>query len=468
MKRSAMTKKLTLLAMSSLLAIPVSSFAADPQISDDQFQGCLSNLRSAAIAAGVSAQAFAQYTANLDPDMTVIEKLNYQPEFSTPIWDYLSGLVDQERVDLGRQKMTQYADVLRRIEAQYGVEPAAVVAVWGVESNFGAISGKYSLVQALGTLSCYGRRQAYFRTELYAALRILQAGHIGEDRLRGSWAGAFGHTQFMPSTFERLAVDFDGDGRRDIVDSVPDALASTANFLKKSGWQTGMPWGFEVKLPTNINTDAEGRRTKRSLATWQQRGLSRMDGSPLVQGNLSSASMAGLLAPAGAGGPVFLVFKNFDAFYSYNAAESYALAIAHLSDRLKGAGPFATPWPTDDPGTSRAERREIQRYLLAKGYDIGEADGLIGDKTRQAIQQEQARFGLPQTGRGGQRILQVLRQNTPQAGNSSTAVNSGTAVNSSAVNTPALVTAPVSERSENLIIQQTIRQVPANRQDEPF
>jgi lytic murein transglycosylase len=471
MKRSGITRKLSLrklslLALAGLLTAPVSSFAVDAQSSDGQFQGCLSNLRSNAMAAGVSGQAFDQYTANLAPDMTVIEKLNYQPEFSTPIWDYLSGLVDQERVNLGRQKMTQYADVLRRIEAQYGVEPAAVVAVWGVESNFGDISGKYSLVQALGTLSCYGRRQGYFRTELYAALRILQAGHISEDRLRGSWAGAFGHTQFMPSTFERLAVDFDGNGRRDIVDSVPDALASTANFLKKSGWQTGMPWGFEVRLPDGTNTSGEGRRSKRSLSSWQQRGLTRVDGSPLIQGNLSASSMAGLLVPADATGPVFLVFKNFDAFYSYNAAESYALAIAHLSDRLKGAGPFVTAWPTDDPGTSRAERREIQRYLLAKGYDIGEPDGLIGDKSRQAIRQEQARRGLPQTGRGGQRILQVLRQDAQQTG------QLGSTGSTSVVNKPApvpeLSTAPAIEQSENLTIQQTIRQAPQNMQGEPF
>lgn len=375
---------------------------------DADFQQCLSGLRSAANDAGVSTATFNRYTASLQPDMSVIDKLNYQPEFSTPIWDYLSGLVDQERVDLGKQKMAQYAKELQRVKAQYGVDPYAVVAVWGVESNFGDISGKYSLVQALGTLSCYGRRQGYFRTELYSALRILQSGDVSEDRLRGSWAGAFGHTQFMPSTFERLAVDFDGDGRRDVVDSVPDALASTANFLKKGGWQTGMPWGFEVKLPDGFDTSNESRRNKKPLSSWIARGVKRVDGSPLIQGNLSEASMAGLLQPAD-GGPAFLVFKNFDVIYGYNAAESYALAIAHLSDRLRGDGPIVTPWPTDDQGTSRVERREIQQYLLARGYDIGTPDGLIGDKTREAIKQEQTRLGLAPTGRGGQKILQALR-----------------------------------------------------------
>lgn len=466
MKYSGMNKKFSLFALAGLLAAPVSSFAVEAHSADGQFQGCLSNLRSDAIAAGVSAQAFDQYTTNLEPDMSVIDKLNYQPEFSTPIWDYLSGLVDQERVDLGKAKLQQHRDMLKRIATQYGVESAAVVAVWGVESNFGDISGKYSLVQALGTLSCYGRRQGYFRTELYATLRILQAGHIAENKLKGSWAGAFGHTQFMPSTFERLAVDFDGDGRRDIVDSVPDALASTANFLKKSGWQTGLPWGFEVKLPTGSSTDGEGRKSKRALSTWQARGLTRIDGSPLVQGNLSSSSMAGLLAPAGADGPVFLVFKNFDAFYSYNAAESYALAIAHLADRMQGGQPFVAAWPTDDAGTSRAERREIQRYLLARGYDIGEPDGLIGDKSRQAIRQEQARLGLPQTGRGGQKILQALRRDAGQPNTSTNGQNTS-------VNQPfnALVMPEASVGTTDngtLKIETTIRSAPKNMHGEPF
>lgn len=389
--------------------LPTTASAADAA-----FQSCLSGLRGAALSSGVSGDAYDQYTANLDPDMTVIEKLNYQPEFSTPIWDYLSGLVDQERVDLGKQKLAQYSKELQRVQAQYGVDPATVVAVWGVESNFGDISGKYPLVQALGTLSCYGRRQAYFRGEFYSALRILQAGHISEEKLKGSWAGAFGHTQFMPSTFERLAVDFDGDGRRDIVDSAPDALASTANFLKKGGWQTGLPWGFEVRLPDGFSDDGEGRRNKRALSTWQARGLTRIDGSPLVQGNLTVSSPAGLLTPAGVNGPAFLVFKNFDAIYGYNAAESYALAIAHLSDRLRGGTPFVASWPTDDAGTSRAERREIQQYLLARGYDIGAADGLIGDKSREAIKQEQIRLGLTPNGRGGQKILQALRVEAQQ------------------------------------------------------
>ena len=375
----------------------------------NHFQSCLANLRSQAIAKGVSGSSYDRYTQNLSPDYSVIERLNYQPEFSTPIWDYLSGLVDDERVQLGQQKLAQHREVLNRVAAAYGVPAETVVAVWGVESNFGAISGRYPLLQALGTLSCEGRRQSYFRGEFFTTMRLLQRGDVTESQLKGSWAGAFGHTQFMPSTYDELAVDFDGDGRRDLVSSIPDALASTANFLKRRGWQTGQPWGFEVKVPAGMSLSGEGRRNKKSLSSWVNRGLTRADGSALIQGNLSGSSQAGLMAPAGANGPVFLVFRNFDAIYSYNAAESYALAIAHLSDRLMGQSAFRTAWPTDDAGTSRAERREIQRFLLSRGYDIGEVDGLIGDKTRQAIRQEQTRLGLAATGRAGQQILRAFR-----------------------------------------------------------
>ncbi|HCA5041429.1 TPA: lytic murein transglycosylase [Acinetobacter baumannii] len=394
--------------ISSNATVPVTN--SDTYTPNNNFQSCLANLRSQAIAAGVSGSTYDRYTQNLTPDYSVIDKLNYQPEFSTPIWDYLSGLVDEERVALGKQKLAQHRDVLNRASQVYGVPAETIVAVWGVESNFGDISGKYPLLQALGTLSCEGRRQSYFRTEFFATMRILQRGDLTEDQLKGSWAGAFGHTQFMPSTYERLAVDFDGDGRRDLVSSTADALASTANFLNKAGWQTGMPWGFEVQIPAGMSIDGEGRRSKKPLSSWSARGVTRIDGSPLIQGPLSGSTPAGLMAPAGPSGPVFLVFKNFDAIYSYNAAESYGLAIAHLSDRLRGAGPFVSSWPTDDPGTSRAERREVQQFLINRGYDIGAVDGLIGDKTRVAIRQEQTRLGLNPTGRAGQQILRAFRQ----------------------------------------------------------
>ena len=238
---------------------------------------------------------------------------------------------------------------------------------------------------------------------MLATLRILQSGDIPAEALVGSWAGAFGQTQFMPTTYQRLAVDFDGDGRRDIVGSVPDALGSTANFLKKAGWISGQPWGVEVKLPANYSGPS-GRRNKQSLAQWKSLGI-----KPYSSINLPDTTQAGLLLPAGAQGPAFLVFRNFDAIYSYNAAESYALAIAHLSDRLRGGGVFKTAWPTDDPGTSRAERREIQQALAKRGYDIGEIDGLIGAKSREAISAFQKANGMTVNGRAGQQVLKALR-----------------------------------------------------------
>jgi lytic murein transglycosylase len=303
--------------------------------------------------------------------------------------------------------MEKWAAVLAQAEEKFGVDRFVIAAVWGVESDYGRIMGKRELVRSLATLSCSGRRQAFFRGELLATLRILQSGDIPAEALVGSWAGAFGQTQFMPSTYQRLAIDFDGDGRRDIVASVPDALGSTANYLKRAGWITGQPWGYEVRLPANYGGPS-GRRTKQSIAQWNELGIRQVDGSPLA-GN----GPAGLLLPSGAKGPAFIVLRNFDAIFAYNSAESYALAIAHLADRLRGGGPFSTAWPTDDPGIGRAQRREVQQRLLDRGFDVGTPDGIIGARTRTAIRAFQASAGLAQDGRAGLRVLQALRTSTP-------------------------------------------------------
>ncbi|MGE8638581.1 MAG: lytic murein transglycosylase [Achromobacter sp.] len=379
-------------------AVPTAQ-AAEP------FAACLSQLRGPALKAGVSGATFDAHTAGLAPDMAVIDLLDAQPEFKTPIWDYMAGLVDDERVADGQAGMARWQAELDRAASRYGVDPATIAAVWGVESNFGRTLGGRPLLTSLSTLSCFGRRQAYFRGEFFATLKIIQDEHIAPDRLVGSWAGAFGQTQFMPSTYLRLAVDFDGDGRRDLVDSVPDALASTANFLKRAGWNPALAWGYEVKLPASIDTAGAGRKNKRPMSSWARQGVTRADGQTLPAGDVP----AGLLLPAGRNGPAFLVTRNFDALYSYNAAESYALAIAHLSDRLRGGGPLAQAWPTDDPGLSRAERRELQRLLIAKGYDVGEPDGMIGARTRQALQAAQRELGLPADGRAGQKALKALK-----------------------------------------------------------
>lgn len=383
--------------------------AAAPARADEAFARCLASLQPAAQAAGVSAATWRAHTGGLAPDPTVIERLDFQPEFRVAIWDYLAALVDDERIADGRARLSEHGPTLAEIERRFGVDPATVVAVWGVESDYGRSRGRYPIVQALATLSCQGRRQPFFRGELFATLRIVQGGHLAPEQLLGSWAGAFGQTQFMPSTYERLAVDFDGDGRRDLVASIPDALASTANFLQRAGWRTGEPWGFEVRLPAGFDLSGEGRRVKRPLSTWTSRGVRRADGSPLARDGLGADTPAGLLAPAGANGPVFLVLRNFDAIYSYNAAESYGLAIAHLADRLRGGKPFAAAWPTDDPGLSRAQRRELQRLLVARGHDIGEVDGMLGERSRAAIRAEQQRLGQEPTGRAGQKLLAALR-----------------------------------------------------------
>ncbi len=403
--------RLALLAAAALLAPAVPAQDTLPVLDPGEFSRCLGELKGAPAFRNIAAATYAQHTDGLAADPSVLVLLDRQPEFTLPVWDYLAMLVDDERVADGRAAYGRWHDTLQEIEQQSGVAPRIVVGVWGVESNFGQNLGGRPLLQSLATLSCFGRRQAYFRGEFAAALRILQEGHIPADKLTGSWAGAFGQTQFMPSTFLRSAVDFDGDGRRDIVGSVPDALASTAKFLQNAGWRRGEPWGFEVRLPAGYDTSVASRKAKRPVAAWRADGLTLADGSPLPDRPAS----AGLLLPARrqGGGPAFLVGRNFDALYSYNASENYALAIAQLSNLVAApAGTpigFVQPWPTDDPGLSRAENRELQILLLARGHDIGSADGMIGARTREAIKAEQQKLGMKPDGRAGQKLLAALR-----------------------------------------------------------
>ena len=334
--------------------------------------------------------------------MKVLEFEKQQPEFKTPIWDYVDGLVDEERVEDGKAAMAKNAHALARAEETYGVSRYMLAAIWGVESNFGAEMGQRPLVQSLSTLACFGARPAYFRSELMAALKIIDRGDIPADKLAGSWAGAFGQTQFMPSSYLETR-GAGSDGQRDIVDSADDALASTANYFKKSGWRSGVPWGFEVKLPDRYSGPS-GRKAKQPMSAWAARGIARIDGRPLGEGE------AGLLLPAGPTGPAFLVTHNFDVVYSYNAAESYSLAACVLADRLAGGPGIVTPWPTDDPGLSRAGRRELQTLLARRGYDVGEPDGAIGAKTKAAIADFEQKQGMAVNGRASQKVLEALRR----------------------------------------------------------
>jgi len=401
---------LSLLSVAVGLSLASTAQAARPDapnLSNSEFQQCLDGLKNSSKFSGVNSYTFNNYRPN-QPDPSVIQSLNYQPEFQKDVWDYLSSLVDKERVEDGIRAKRQWGSTLRQIEARYGVKAEHVLGVWGVESNFGQTLGKKPLFESLATLSCFDRRQSYFQGEYTNALKIVQNGDIAPSDMTGSWAGAFGQTQFMPSTFLELAVDFDGDGRRDLVNSVPDALASTANFLDNRGYRTGEPWGYEVKLPNGFWA-ASNRKDKKSISHWRNQGLTLANGSPLPY-DLSSA---GLLLPAGIEGPAFLVGKNFDTFYSYNASENYALAIAHLSDLItredSSKTDFMTAWPTDDPGISRQQAKDIQQALLNAGYDIGGVDGIIGDNTRTAIQQYQSSRGIfPADGRAGQKFYRAI------------------------------------------------------------
>jgi lytic murein transglycosylase len=370
------------------------------------FDECVSRLEARAINQGIDQALVGRVVHGQSVDESVLAFLDAQPEFITSPWDYLAGLVDDERIRDGKERLTRNSAVLKKIYELYGVDPAVVVAVWGVESDYGRSMGKRSLAQSLVTLACGPRRQDYFAGELMALLKIMQSGDIQPPDYTGSWAGAFGQTQFMPSVYLAMAVDMDGDGRRDLVHSTADALASTAHYLQAHGWQKDVIWGVEVQLPADYN-GPEGRRAKAPLKTWMARGLRLRDGRALSDSKLRGHDVA-LILPAGAQGPAFLATSNFDAIFSYNASISYALAIAHLADRLRGGGAFVTPWPTEDLGLSRIQRRELQDLLTQRGYDVGASDGVIGAKTREAIAREQSRLGLTPDGHPGILILRAL------------------------------------------------------------
>ncbi|MCW2306534.1 lytic murein transglycosylase [Rhodobium gokarnense] len=367
------------------------------------FESCVAGLKRDAVRAGVSPSVASKALDGARYDEKAVRFSGKQPEHKTPIWDYMAFLVDEQRISDGKAMMRKYDRVLRAVQQRYGVDRHVVAAVWGIESNYGRDQGDFYIPHALASLTCVGgRRSSFFREQLIAALKLASQDHLRTDQLYGSWAGAFGQTQFIPTTYRRLAVDGDGDGRRDLINSVPDALASTANFLRKSGWRPGESFLWEVKLPNGYRGPS-GRKRTASIATWRKRGLTKVDGRPLGNGG-----NAGLLLPAGKRGPAFLVFRNFNAIYSYNLAESYALAISHLADRLAGYGPIQTPWPTRDGGLSRAERLELQKLLNRAGFNVGEPDGKVGQATRAGIERAEAHFGMEVTGRAGREIYRRL------------------------------------------------------------
>ncbi|AIL32699.1 hypothetical protein IX83_04695 [Basilea psittacipulmonis DSM 24701] len=349
---------------------------------------------------------YQKITASIEPDFSVLDKLNYQPEFKLPSWDYYSVLVDQERVNDGLVMMNQYKTVLDRIHQQYKVPPQVIVAIWGIESNYGKNIGQTPILNSLATLSCYGRRQNYFRTELTAALKIIASGDVRAEDLKGSWAGAFGNTQFMPSTYRRLAVDFDKDGKKDLVNSVPDALASTANFLIKSGWKPGLAWGLEVKLPQHFDTSQTAWNKRKTAKQWQDLGLKPYASRQSITQVFPEHTSLGLLLPDGPNGIALLVSQNFTAVYRYNASTNYALAILGLAQKLNLKTDFEKKWSRQ--GLSRKDRVQLQDHLKSLGYDIGSSDGILGSKSRHAIQALQQEWGMTADGVADKEFYQKL------------------------------------------------------------
>jgi len=369
------------------------------------FGNCLAGIAPLAERRGVSREAFEQLTAGLTPDLSIMDLLDAQPEFNKSPWDYLDILVSDERIARGRELLAQDGAVFAAVERAYGVDRHILAAIWGVESNYGTKGGDRSVLRSTATLACVGRRD-FFREEFLAALEIAARGDVKADRLIGSWAGAFGPTQFMPSTFKRFAVDFDHDGRRDVVDSVADVMASTANNLKTDGWVPGESWGYEVVLPAGFDYLLADRSKQMTVGQWQALGIKRIGDKPFPR----ASEKAFLLLPAGARGPAFLMLQNFRVIMKYNPAEAYALAIGHLADRLRGGGPFAQVWPREERALSMSERFEMQQLLAQRGYDIGEPDGLLGPRTRIAIRNFQAATGQIPDGFASMLVLDRLRQ----------------------------------------------------------
>jgi membrane-bound lytic murein transglycosylase B len=370
------------------------------------FNTCIANLWPDAARRGITREIYDRFTAGLTPDLHIMDLLDAQPEFTKAPWDYLDLLVSDDRIARGKALLAQYASVFAAMQRTYGVDPAIITAIWGVESNYSTLGGTRPVLRSTATLACVGRRRDYFREEFLSTLEILQRGDVPPEHLIGSWAGAFGPTQFMPTTFKRFAVDFDGDGHRDIVDSVPDLIASTANNLKLDGWVPGQTWGYEVVLPQSFDYMLADRSKQMTLKQWEALGIRRPNGGTFPHPD----DKAYLLIPAGARGPAFLMLQNFRVIMKYNPAEAYALAIGYLADRMRGGAPFVQSWPRDERVLTLDERSEMQQLLAQHGFNVGQPDGLLGPQTRIAIRNYQASVGQIPDGFASSAVLDRLRQ----------------------------------------------------------
>ncbi|HLW93364.1 MAG TPA: lytic murein transglycosylase [Roseiarcus sp.] len=375
------------------------------KIEASRFHAFIKSLWPEAEAHGVSRQTFDAAFAGVTFDSKIIALTNRQVELTKPIWDYIAGAVTPARVAQAKEKLEAYRLWLAKAGRDYGVEPAIVIGIWGLETDFGGFAGSDNVIRSLATLAYAHYRGDYFKGELIAALQILQEGDIAAAQMKGSWAGAMGQTQFMPSSFLKYAVDFEGHGRRDIWGSAPDAIGSTANYLKQQGWRSDEPWGFEVQLPKDFALTAADFLGYAPFSAFAERGVTRADG-----GTMPQTGEAELLMPAGLRGPVFLVTSNFRVIKTYNNSTSYALAVALLGDRAIGGGQLIAAWPFHDHLLTMAQARDLQTRLKKMGYDVGEIDGKIGETGQNALRAFQERSGLTPDGYPTLALLQRLRK----------------------------------------------------------
>jgi membrane-bound lytic murein transglycosylase B len=367
-----------------IVTIPVEPLPP-PSFGDLKFDAFLTQAKAEALASGITAATFDSATAGIAPIPAIIAMNANQPEFTKPVWSYLDAAVSPRRIKDAQFLLARYGDVLDRIAAQYGVPKQILVAIWGMESDFGADSGSFNLFAALATLAYDGPRAAYAEPEFQAALRIYQEQHYPLAEMIGSWAGAFGQTQFTPTTFLKYAADGDGDGQIDLWHSAPDALASAARLLAEQGWARDQTWGYEISLPNDFAYEDADLDNPKPVSEWSARGVKTTGGGLLP----SSDASAAIYLPAGARGPAFLVFANFSMILKYNNAASYALAVALLADRMMGGASIWHAWPREEPALSRTERISFQADLQKLGFDPGAPDGVLGRKTRAALRQYQ-------------------------------------------------------------------------------
>ena len=376
-------------------------------VANADFDRWLAGFRQRARADGISEATLVRAFRGVGYVPLVVERDRNQAEFNRTMEDYLAIAASDERIAMGRAKLRQHRAVFDAIEARFGVKKEVLCAVWGMESFYGTQLGDAPVIAALATLTYDGRRGRFFGSQLMSALRALDRGDTTVARMRGSWAGAVGHTQIMPEVLEEYGVDFDGDGRRGAWDADPtDALATTANYLARHGWTRGQPWAVEVRLPDGFDEGLAGRRRTRSVADWTGTGVRDMEGNPVPD-----HGAAAILLQMGIHGPALMIFGNFATIRRYNPANTYVIGIGHLSDRLAGGPPIRGSYPPDENGLTRAGRIEVQERLTASGYDAGGTDGVIGPASRAAIRAYERARGLPESGIATDDLLAHLRRN---------------------------------------------------------